>query len=811
MPQNRWSWLAAWYRRARKRPPPSHARPVPTAGAAGAAFAANETRLPSSGTEGGDATIAAPEWRRGALERGSFVGPYEVVSPLGVGGMGQIFRARDRNLGRDVAIKVLPSALTHAPERLARFRREAQLLASLNHPNIATVYGLEHADDLPCLVMELIPGQTLAERVSAGALGVAEALRIGVQVADALDAAHRQGITHRDVKPANIKLTPEGRIKVLDFGLAKAAPQDSSISIEMTQPGTILGTPAYMSPEQLLAEPANEPADVWAFGCVLYELLAGRRPFAGTTFAEVVAAVLKTEPDWTALPPGLPKPVRDVLDRCLDKLAVRRAPIAEARAALEASLRSGTPLAQPHDQPVRAIAVLPFENSSGDPEMEYLGDGLAESTIFSLSQLPSLRVMARGTVFRYKGRIGNPADVGQELGVDAVLSGRVLQRGDSLVVSAELIDIARGWQLWGAQYRRPSSDLLSIEQEIAREITDALRLKLSAEDKATLARRYTRNAEAYRLYLKGRYHWGKRTADALQKGIAYFREAIEIDPTYALAYAGLAEGYVPLAFYGHLAPRDALPKARAAAQKALELDPGLAEAQTVLAMTAAFTTGDPASTERAARAAIELDPSYPRAWQVLAELYMVQGRFDDAFTQITRALELDPLSLAMHAAAGMVCYYGRQHELAAEYARKSIEMDENFFPGYWILGLALEQQGDYSGSIAALARARSLSNDSANMIANLGGAYAASGDVGAARRIIAELDELASRRYVDQALVAGIFALLGDQDEALQRLERAQEDKSRTVSRIAVDPRLDRLRSEPRFQDLVRRQGLSPT
>jgi serine/threonine-protein kinase len=496
-----------------------------------------------------------------------------------------------------------------------------------------------------------------------------------------------------------------------------------------------------------------------------------------------------------------------VLVRCLDKLAIRRAPIADVHAALEASLRSGASPVQPRDRAIRAVAVLPFENSSGDPETEYLGDGLAESAIFSLSQLPSLRVMARGTVFRYKGRIGDPAEVGRELGVEAVLSGRVLQRGDSLVVSAELIDSARGWQLWGAQYRRTSSDLLAIEREIASEITDALRMKLSAEDKTALVRRYTQNAEAYRLYLKGRYYWGKRTEDALHKGIAYFREALELDPTYALAYAGLAEGYVPLAFYGHLAPRDALPKARAAAKRALEIDPGLAEAQTVLAATAEWDERDFASMERAARAAIDLDQSYPRAWQALAEIYMMQGRFDDAFTQIKRALELDPLSLAMHAATGMVCYYGRRHELAAEYSRKCVEMDENFFPGYWILGLALEQQRDYAGAIAALGRARSLSSDSTNMIASLGGAYAASGDVAAARRIVAELDELAARRYVDQALVAGVFALLGDQGEALKRLERAHEDESCGIRRLAVDPRLDGLRGEPRFQDLVRRQG----
>ena len=763
-----------------------------------------------------NATVEMSAAGRPFAMQGLRIGPYQILAQIGAGGMGEVYRARDQKLGRDVALKGLPRELIHNPGRLARFRREAQLLAALNHPNIAIVHGLEESGDLHCLVMELVPGQTLRERIAGGPLPLEEALRICLQVAGALEAAHRQGIVHRDIKPANIKVTPEGRVKVLDFGLAKAAGSEAlqASSMELTQPGVILGTPAYMSPEQLRAEQAGAAADIWAFGCVCYELLTGRRPFRGSTLAEIAAAVLKTEPDYEALPPATPAQIRTLLGRCLEKSPGRRpASIGEAGAEIDVALR--TPASPPPpreaERAIRSVAVLPFVNTGGDPETEYLSDGLAESMILNLSQLPSLRVMARGSVFRYKGKADDPAEIGRSLGVDAVLTGRVLQRGQSLVIKVELIDAAQGWQLWGAQYRKASADIFAIEQDIAGEITGALRPKLTPEAKTTLRKRSTENLEAYHLYLKGRFHWGKRTEASLYRGIQYFRQAIDLDPTYALAYAGLAEGYIPLAVYGHLAPREAIPKARAAAQKALEIDPSLAEAQTVLSAVARFYDWDAPSGEKAARAAIEMDPNYPRARQALAECHMVHGRFEEAFTQIKRALELDPLSLAMHAAVGMVCYYGRRYDLAVEYSRKAIEMDQTFYPGRWILGLALEEKRAFSEAVSELEQARTLSNDSTNMTANLAGAFASWGREAEARSILQELDRLAGRRYVDQALVAGVLARLGDNREALSRLERAYEDRSSALRCLMVDPRLDTLRHESRLVDLARQMGFHVT
>jgi serine/threonine protein kinase len=481
------------------------------------------------------------------LTLGNRLGPYEILAPIGAGGMGEVYRARDTKLGRDVALKVLPEAFARDADRVARFEREAKVLASLNHPNIATIHGLEESGGSYYLVMELVPGQTLAERLAAGALPVEEVLRICIQITDALGAAHQKGIRHRDVKPANIKVTPEGWVKVLDFGLAKAANEsqaegdaDAETLTEVTRPGVILGTPSYMSPEQVRGESIDRRVDIWAFGCVLFELLMGKRPFRGASVAEIIACVLKTEPEWQALPTRTPAKVRDLLRRCLQKDRDRRlSDIADARKDIEEALlvpATGTP-SEP-DRVIGSLAVLPFANASSDPQMEYLSDGLTESIIFSLSHLPQLRVMSRSAVFKYKGRTEEAQVVGQALGVGAVLTGKVLQRGETLLVSAELVDVENGWQLWGAQYRRKVEDIFAMEEDIAKEISEKLRLKLAPEKQNLLARRYTDNVEAYHLYLKGRFYWAKRTEEGLYKGHSVFPPSHRIGPHLRIGVRG---------------------------------------------------------------------------------------------------------------------------------------------------------------------------------------------------------------------------------------------------------------------------------
>jgi serine/threonine protein kinase/Flp pilus assembly protein TadD len=758
------------------------------------------------------------------LTSGNRLGPYEILAPIGAGGMGEVYRARDIKLGRDVALKVLPDAFARDADRIARFEREAKLLASLNHPNIATIHGLEETGGSYYLVMELVAGQTLAERLAAGSLAVEEVLRICIQIADALGAAHQKGITHRDVKPANIKVTPEGRVKVLDFGLAKGSSEaqdegctEAETLTQMTQAGVILGTPSYMSPEQVRGEPVDRRTDIWAFGCVLFELLVGRRPFRGASHAEIIACVLKTEPEWQALPARTPAQVRDLLQRCLQKDRDRRlSDIADARKNLdEALLAPATGKPVEPDRVIGSLAVLPFVNVSGDPQMEYLSDGLTESIIFSLSHLPQLRVMSRSAVFRHKGHTEEAQVVGQALGVGAVLTGKVLQRGETLLISAELVDVENGWQLWGAQYRRKVEDIFATEEDIAKEISEKLRLKLAPEKQNLLASRYTENVEAYHLYLKGRFYWAKRTEEGLYKGIQYFRQAIEVDPTYALAYAGVAEGYVPLAVYCHLAPNDACPKAMAAARVALEIDPKLSEARTVLGGIMSYYDWDQENAEKELRQAVVLDPKYPRARQALAETLTISGRFEEAAMEAKRALELDPLALSLNAHMAMTYYFARQYDRAIEHGSRTVDMDPNFFPGYFYLGLAYQINGQFAEAIAALQQARVLSNNSTLMVASLGGALAASGKQEEARNILRELEQMGRRKYVSQVFVAAILTGLGEIDPALTCLETAYEDRCTWLPRcLKADARLDRLHNEPRLQRLThrvansRRQGV---
>ncbi len=742
---------------------------------------------------------------RAPLTPGARLGPYEILAPIGKGGMGEVWKARDTRLGRDVAIKISIAQFTE------RFEREARAIAALNHPNICTLYDV--GPDY--LVMELVEGETLSERLGGEALPIEEALRICRQIADALGAAHQKRITHRDLKPANLKILPDGRVKVLDFGLAKSfggersgnEAFDSPTVTAITRPGVMLGTPAYMSPQQIRGDPVDSPTDIWAFGCVLYELLTGQRAFSGVHITDIIASVLKSEPDWAALPSTTPPRIRDLLRACLQKETNRRCPdISRVRLELEdiGDARLSAKPAEP-DQAIHSLAVLPFANISGDPQMEYLSDGLTESIILSLSQLPQLKVMSRSAVFRFKGKTDQAQDAGQTLAVGAVLTGKVMQRGPSLLITAELVDVANGWQLWGAQYKKKAEDIFALEDDIAKEISEKLRLKLAPEKQNPLARRYTENVDAYHLYLKGRFYWAKRTEEGLFKGIQFFRQAIELDPTYALAYAGLAEGYVPLA----VAPTDAMPKAKAAAQRALEIDPQLVEARTVLGAVKSYYDWNFAGGEEELRAAVELDPNYARARQTLAETLTITRRFTEAAVETKRALDLDPLALSLNAFMSMTHYFDRQYDKAIEYGRKTVDMDPNFFPAYFYLGMSYQLNRQFADAAAALQQARVLSNHSGLMVACLGGIFASWGKEEEARKILRELEEMGRRKYVSQVFVSAIFAGLGERDEALARLERAYDERCTWLPRgLAADARFDSLRGEARFQDLTRRVGI---
>jgi serine/threonine-protein kinase len=737
------------------------------------------------------------------------------------------------------------------------------MLAALNHPNIATIYGLEQSSGASYLVMELVLGETLAERVQRDrVVPVEEALAIAKQIAEAVEAAHEKGIIHRDLKPPNVKLTPEGKVKVLDFGLAKAFASDGGLDLSNaptltamgTEEGRILGTPAYMSPEQARGKSVDKRTDVWAFGCVLYILLTGRQAFTGDTLSDMIVSILEREPDWQALPASTPAKIRDLLRRCLQKDPQRRLrDLGDARIEIEeallppataeartkrdtdsgrvavrsmASVTSSNPwwrsrtalwiavvallvllaaaglIYRPaeHGETIDSIAVLPFVNVSGDQNTEYLSDGITESLINNLSQLPNLKIKSRDSVFHYKGKETDPEEVARQLGVRAIFKGRLTQRGDTLAISAELIDARNDDHLWGQQYNRKLADIFALQDEIAREITNTLRLRLTAQDEKRLAKRYTENVEAYQDYLEGRYQWDKKTEEGFKKGVEYFQQAIAKDPTYALAYAGLADCYTGLAGFGFVPAKEGYPKALEEALKALEIDDKLAEAHASLAFIKSNYDWDWSGAEQEFKRAIELNPGSATAHHFygLALAYM-GGRFEEAIDESKRAVELDPLSLIINADLGHVFYEARKYELAIEQERKTLEMDPNFNPAHHWLGLAYLQKSMDKEGIAEFEKEFPF----------LGYAYAVAGRRAEAQQVLDKLNELSKQKYVPAVSMARIYVGLGEKDKAFEWLEKAYLDGSiGGGTGIAVDPIFDPLRSDPRFMDILRRMNL---
>ena len=769
------------------------------------------------------------------LAPGEDLGKYRIVSLIGAGGMGVVYRATDTALRRDVAVKVLPDHLARDPDHLARFEREAQMLAALNHPNIATLYGLEHASGVRFLAMELVPGETLAEQVARGPVPVQAALSIAGQMADALEAAHQKGITHRDIKPANIKVTPDGRVKVLDFGLAKVptlvAPSDSisTASAGPTVAGQILGTPAYMSPEQVRGQPSSHRSDIWAFGCVLFELLSGERPFRGDTVTDTLARVLEREPDWKTLPGSTPPQVLDLLRHCLQKdPAQRLASITLARGVIDAVPRRRWRPARRHlvvagvlgsllivayaayqaighrESSVASLAILPFVNVGGDPGVEYLSQGLSESLITGLARVPGLKVVSRDSAFRYAGPNVDPRAVGRELGVARLLTGRLRQHDESLSVSVELLDTSDGTILWSEQWERSASALLQIEQDLARQ----LRLHLAvAEEPRTPGP--TGNAEAFRLYLRGRYFWNTRTEENLRKSAESFQQAIDNDPGYSLAWAGLADSFLMLGAWSVLEPRDAYPRAQAAAERAITLDPSLAEPHATVGYLNTLYFRDWPRAEREFRRAIELHPDCATAHHWYAFYRQTIGDIAGSLVEIERASEIDPLSPVINAERSFFYSYARQYDRALLEAQKMA---------------ALERASSYARltlahAFALLQRHREAAEQLDMLMAGprpgvviLGRAavvYGLIGERDKAQRLIRDVLEDSRRRYVYPALIAQAYAALGDRDRAFEYFDRSITDRSLVSSWLRA-PELDPIRSDPRFAALFVRLGLKP-
>ena len=757
---------------------------------------------------------------------GRTVESYRIVSRVGAGAMGEVYKAHDAKLDRHVALKLLPPEAASNADRLRRFYAEARAASSLNHPNILVIHDFGNLDGRPFIVSELVDGETLRRRLDCGVVPVREAIGLAIQIASALVAAHARGIVHRDIKPENVMLRPDGYVKVLDFGLAKlldSPTTETMMSTLGTQAGVLLGTPHYMSPEQAEGKDVDERSDLFSLGVILYELATGVRPFTGDTHLSVLSSILRDTPaPVTESNPTLPLDLARIVQHCLAKDRHRRYQSARDLRTdldeLQRSLESGASTAATRDTHRRdtesppgidSLAVLPFANASGDPDTDYLSDGVTESLINRLSQISGLRVVPRSVTFRYKGRDIDPYKAGRQLKVPAVLTGKVLQRGETLNVQAELVDVRHQAQLWGERFVRRVSDILAVEDEIAAQITDKLRLKITGEDRDRFGRRYTENTEAYHLFLKGRYYWSKRTRPNLQKSVEYFEQAIALDASYALPYAGLADAYVVMSVFDAGVPTDLLSRAKAAARRALDIDPDLPEALAELCLIWPSLDRDWDAAEDAFRRAMKRQPSYWLAHDHYAFVLAAQGRFDAALAEVRRGQALEPLSLVVHHHVAWVCLLARRYDDAIAECRSAIDMDPTFPMAHLWMGVSLEQKGLYDEAIASLDEAVKFMGGASIGAGAAAHAYAVSGQVEEARRRLAELQQARFARYVEPYGIALVCAGLGDREDALRWLEQAYQEHSFWLAFWAkVDPRLDVLRDDIRFQDLLRRLGL---
>jgi serine/threonine-protein kinase len=826
--------------------------------------------------------------------------------------MGEVHLAQDTSeLGRTVALKILSSEVAGNKDRLQRFIQEARTVSNLNHPNILTVHEFGTVDSTSFMVTEFVDGVTLRQHTSSRRLKLIEVMDVVIQIVGALNAAHEAGVTHRDLKPENLMVRRDHIVKVLDFGLAKLSakgrgdeemgrmgdetntliapsPGLPAPASPVTEPGVVMGTVSYMSPEQSIGKGVDHRSDIWSVGVVLYEMLAGSVPFPGKDIHRQIIAIQETEPAPLAQQvEGIPERLEEIVSKCLAKekderyqsakdllidlrnlrrkldvdAEIERTVAPNLRSTSAGAAQMSTPGTQSaagvtipeqsnptssaeyivtgikqhklalalvalvlvaglavlgvywrtakNDDAIKSIAVMPFENTSGNADSEYLSDGMAESLIYRLSQLPDLKVSPTSSVKRYKGKEVDAQKIGSELGVSAVMTGRMMQRGDNLMLSVELIDVRNNKLIWGEQYERKLSELLTTQREIATEIVQNLKLKLSGEGQQKLTKKYTDNNDAYQLYLKGSFHYGKRTKEDLEKGIDYFQQAIKLDPEFALAYVGISQTYATMTSYSYISAKDGFSQSKPAAQKALEIDSSLADAHATLAMTLATYDWNWSEAEREFKRALELNPNVASIHYEYGLMYLIpMKRTDEGIQEIERAIDLEPLSIPMNANLGGAYMYAHQSDAALEQAKKTFELEPGHVTARIWLENVYESRGMFREELALIEETLKTHPSDQYALQYAAYAYAKTGRRPEAEAALSKLRELEKTEPVDAFGLVGIHIALGDKERAFAELERSFEDRSFYMCYLQVDPVLDPLRDDPRFKSLVKRVGL---
>jgi len=787
---------------------------------------------------------------------GQTLGHYRVLEKIGSGGMGEVYRARDEQLGREVAVKVLPAEWVANETVRKRLRKEARALSKLSHPNIEILFALGSAQGSEFLVVEYIPGVTLGARLAQGPLPEKEIARLGVQLADGLAAAHRQRVVHCDLKPDNLRITPDGRLKILDFGIARSLRVTRETSkYDVTTDTTtedlgLAGTLPYMAPEQLRSEPADPRSDLYSAGAVLYEMATGQRAFREETAPQLTDAIFHQP----AVPPralnGRISPeLERIILKCLQKEPENRY---QSAAELEVDLRQLTTLPVPPPAPVapnlpvwrrqpraatslgvgaavlallavvwwwerqggwnsarqiQSLAVLPLQNLSGDPQKEYFADGMTDLLIADLSQLSALRVISRTTMMRYKGSPKPLPQIARELGVDAVIEGSVLSSGERVRITAQLIQGASDKHLWARSYERETRDVLKLQGEVASAIADEIRVALTQQERARLTNAPPVVPAAYEAYLKGRFYWYTGNEHDKQAARQYFEQAAQIDPHYASAYAGLADCYWSAE---GLPPREAVPTAKQYALKALNINPTLAEAHAALGAIEYLGEWNWREAGEEFRRALELNPGDAETHRRYAGYLSTLGRFEEALNEGRRAQQLDPLSTAAWVTTGWTLYYARQYDEAIGQCGRIVELEPGYASAHDCLGLSYLAKKMFGQAVAEGQRAVDLSSGDLNRDVDLARSQSMAGNKGATRKTLRDLTELAKKSYVPPSLLAQLYLSLGEKLEGLAALERAYAHHDTYLARLLEEPAYDPVRSDPAFQDLLRRVGLAP-